>query len=66
MQIERDTPIEEIVETSSQAVAYLRKNGIHCVVCGEPVWGTLEELAQSKGFSEAEIDNFVKELNKQN
>jgi hypothetical protein len=26
----------------------------------------LEELAQSKGFSEAEIDNFVKELNKQN
>ncbi|MDY6914870.1 MAG: DUF1858 domain-containing protein [Candidatus Cloacimonadota bacterium] len=64
MQIKRDTPIEEIVEASSKAVAYLMRNGIHCVVCGEPVWGTLQELARSKGFSDTKIDKFVEELNK--
>ena len=64
MQIQRDTAVEEIVTSIPQAVAYLMQNGIHCVVCGEPVWGTFEELAQSKGFSEAKIDKFVEELNK--
>jgi hypothetical protein len=64
MQIQRDTSIEEIVESSPKAVAYLMRNGIHCVVCGEPIWGTFEELAQSKGFSDDKIDKFVEELNK--
>jgi hypothetical protein len=33
--------------------------GIKCLVCGEPVWGTLEESAKSKGFSDEQIQNFV-------
>ena len=34
-----------------------------CLACGEPIWGTLEEAAKKKGFSDEEIEIFVKELN---
>ncbi len=62
-QITKDTSIEELVEDYGFAVDYLSKNGIRCIVCGEPIWGTLEEAAQEKGFDSDKIETFVKELN---
>jgi hypothetical protein len=38
------------------------KQGLPCYVCGEPTWGTLEEVARRSGKSESEIDKLVEEL----
>ena len=63
MDIQKYTSIEDIVNYSAEAVRYLSQKGIKCIACGEPVWGTLEEAAKEKGFSEEEIDVFLRELN---
>jgi hypothetical protein len=39
------------------------ENNIKCLACGEPIWGTLEEAAKKKGFSDDEINVFVSDLN---
>ncbi len=62
MKINKDTSIEELVERIPEAVQYLMKEGIKCIACGEPIWGTLEEAALEKGFGDEEIERFVKEL----
>ncbi|MEA1896218.1 MAG: DUF1858 domain-containing protein [Bacteroidota bacterium] len=64
MEINKDTSIEELVERIPEAVQYLMKEGIKCIACGEPIWGTLEEAAREKGFGDEEIEGFVKALNK--
>ncbi len=58
--------IEDLVEQYPFSVEYLARQGIRCIVCGEPLWGTLEEAAKEKGFSSNAIDEFVKELNELN
>ncbi|MDZ7371624.1 MAG: DUF1858 domain-containing protein [candidate division KSB1 bacterium] len=55
--------IEELVSVYPQAVGYLARRGIACLSCGEPVWGTLEEVLHKKGFNDSEIDAFVNKLN---
>jgi methionine synthase II (cobalamin-independent) len=62
--IEKDILIEELVNGIPESVSYLMKKGIKCIACGEPIWGTLEEAAREKGFSEEEINEFVLELNR--
>ncbi len=64
MNIEKDITIEELVESIPGSVKYLMNEGIKCIACGEPIWGTLEEAANEKGFNENDIYRFVKELNK--
>ncbi len=61
--ITKDISIEELVEKYPFSVDYLAKNGIRCIVCGEPVWGTLEEASEEKGFDAETIEKFVTELN---
>ncbi len=61
--ITKDTTIEELVNNVPGAVKYLMEKGIRCIVCGEPIWGTLEEAAEEKGFGPDEIEQFVKDLN---
>lgn len=63
MAIKRDISIEELTDNHPFSVSFLREKGIVCIVCGEPIWGTLEEIAKSKGFDDAGIDELVKELN---
>ncbi|MCF8218262.1 MAG: hypothetical protein K9I29_05180 [Bacteroidales bacterium] len=63
MAIKRNISIEELTDNYPFSVSFLREKGIVCIVCGEPVWGTLEEVAKSKGFDDAGIDKLVKELN---
>ncbi len=64
MQLTRNTSIDEIVYQSADAVKYLLEKGIKCIACGEPIWGTLEEAAKEKGFDDAAIDGFIREMNK--
>ena len=61
--IEKDILIEDLVNKLPKAVRYLMEKNIKCLACGEPIWGTLEEAAKKKGFSDEEIEIFVKELN---
>ncbi len=63
MEITKEITIEELVEEKVEAVKYLADRGIKCIACGEPIWGTLEEAAREKGFSEKEIAGFVRDLN---
>ncbi|MCK4535546.1 MAG: DUF1858 domain-containing protein [Desulfuromonadales bacterium] len=61
--VTKQITIEELVEQIPESVSYLFKKGIRCIRCGESIWGTLEQAAKEKGFSDAEIDVFVEELN---
>ena len=54
--------IEELVENYPFSVRYLMENGIRCIMCGEPIWGTLAEAAQEKGYTAGDVDRFVSEM----
>lgn len=56
--------IEELIERYPFSVSYLAQKGIRCVVCGEPIWGTLEEACKEKNFDAAAIESVVLDLNK--
>jgi methionine synthase II (cobalamin-independent) len=61
--ISKDIYIEDLVNDYPFSVRYLMEKGIKCIMCGEPIWGTLEEAAKEKSFSDEDIEKFVKELN---
>jgi iron-sulfur cluster repair protein YtfE (RIC family) len=63
VKVERGTWIEDLVREIPGAVTYLRQRGIRCLACGEPIWGTLEEAAQEKGYDDEAIERFVADLN---
>ena len=60
--IEPQILIEDLVDNYPFSVRYLMQNGIRCIMCGEPIWGTLEEAAKEKGFDEPDIERFVSEM----
>jgi len=62
--ITKEISIETLVETYPFSVRYLMEKGIRCIMCGEPIWGTLEEAAREKGFDDESIQQFVNDLNK--
>ena len=64
MAITKSITIEDLLEQVRGTVSYLADHGIRCIRCGEPIWGTLEEAAKEKGFSEDDIQRFVDDLNK--
>ena len=61
--ISKNIPIEELIYRHPFSVDYLLKRGIKCIVCGEPIWGTLEDAAKEKGFSDYDVDRIVEEIN---
>ncbi len=62
MKVTKDITIEELTEELTASVKYLMTEGIRCIVCGEPIWGTLEEAAKEKGFTDEDVERFVSEL----
>ena len=60
--ITKDIYIEDLVAQYPQAVTFLMQQGIVCVQCGEPVWGSLAEAAERKGITN--IEGIVQELNR--
>lgn len=63
MDISKDITIEDLVNQNVDSVRYLADKGIKCIACGEPIWGTLEQAAKEKGFSDEDIAAFVRDLN---
>ena len=39
--IHRDMTVEDLVDEHPSAVSFLQKEGVVCMKCGEPVWGTI-------------------------
>ena len=54
--------IEDLVDNYPSSVRYLMENGIRCIMCGEPIWGTLEEAANEKGFKDEDVKRFISEM----
>ena len=61
--INKEIEIEDLVNDYPYSVKYLAEQGIRCIACGEPIWGTLEEAAKEKGFDDEKIAFFVDEMN---
>ena len=61
-EITKDILIEELVDNYPFSVRYLMEKGIRCIMCGEPIWGTLEEAAKEKEFDDEAITGFVNEM----
>jgi len=63
MSVTKDISIEELVSIVPKSVRYLRTEGIRCIACGEPIWGTLEEAVREKGFGDGDLERIVAEIN---
>ena len=50
-----DDLVEEVVRDFPAAVGLLRREGVVCIQCGEPVWGTLGEVIEQKGLLVEEV-----------
>ena len=61
--IARDANVEELVNAYQGLVGLLIQEGLPCVICGEPFWGSLEDLALQKGWDDDRIDKLVDRLN---
>lgn len=46
--------IEDIVEKYPETIGPMQEMGVQCMVCGEPVWGTLGERITEKGLKNGE------------
>lgn len=60
--IRRDTLVEDLVDALPESVGYLLGKGIQAIACGEPIWGTLEEVAKAKGYTDSQVDEIVADL----
>lgn len=52
--------IEDLLEEYDGINNILMKKGVVCIQCGEPVWGTLEEIIKAKNLN---VESIVAELN---
>ncbi len=53
---------EELVPVLPESVRYLMDRGIKPIVCGEPIWDTLEGAARQKGYSNEQVEQMTAEL----
>jgi hypothetical protein len=63
MHVNGQTQIEELVEAYPKVAGWFTRRGLRCVVCGEPFWGTIEELAEDSGVRGERKEKLVEDLN---
>jgi hypothetical protein len=61
--ITRTISIEDLVRDYPGSVSFLVRQNLPCLVCGEPSWGTLEDLGKDHGLSDEEMNRLVEEMN---
>ena len=54
--------IEDLLADYNGINKHLMQKGVVCTQCGEPVWGTLEEVVKAKGLNVQEILDELNEL----
>ena len=69
--IDKSMEIEDIVEKYPETIGPMQEMGVQCMVCGEPVWGTLGERISEKGLENEEeilerLNQVVSETEKKN
>ena len=62
LKITKEILIEDLVKELPESISYLMEQGIRCLRCGEPIWGSLESAAKEKGFTDEQIDVFINDL----
>jgi len=62
--IDRKSTIEDVVREYPDAVRIFMRYGIKAIVCGDPLWGTIENEAKRQGLSDEKIDELLEELRK--
>lgn len=55
-------PVAELIEAYPPAVAFLAERNLFCIVCGEPVWGSIKEFARDHQLDDAGIELLVNDL----
>lgn len=60
-EIKAHTSIDELLELLPEANGYLIEQGLPCLVCGEPFWGSIGDLAGKHGVED--VERIVSELN---
>ena len=50
-----DALVEEVIRDFPAVVSFLRQWNVVCIMCGEPVWGTLGEVLADKGLDAGEV-----------
>ncbi len=61
-EITEDMLVADLVAAYPFSVAFLASRNLHCIICGEPVWGTVEELARDKHFTREQIAEMISDL----
>ncbi|MFZ5518240.1 MAG: DUF1858 domain-containing protein [Candidatus Zhuqueibacterota bacterium] len=61
--VTKKVTIEELIVEHPFSVNYLMEKNIRCIRCGEPIWGTLEEAAREKGYTDDQIELIVNDMN---
>ncbi len=59
-EITEDMTVEEVLERYPETVKVFMDLEIPCLVCGEPLWGTLKETAERYGV---ELSTLLDRLN---
>ncbi len=63
-QINKETSIEELIESNPEMNDVLYEYGLYCGNCFAASWDTLEEGAKMHGLEDDEIEELIQELNK--
>ncbi|MEO0086411.1 MAG: DUF1858 domain-containing protein [candidate division WOR-3 bacterium] len=53
--VDQNTTIEDLLERYPSMAGVFVRLGLPCLVCGEPVWGTVGELCEKHGRNPAEV-----------
>jgi hypothetical protein len=61
--VTRTISVEDLVREYPGSVPYLIQQSLPCLVCGEPSWGSLEELGKDHGLNDEEVDKLVEQMN---
>ena len=54
----------EILQKYPESANILFESGLHCIGCGMAMYETLEQGCLAHGFSEKQIDDLIKKINK--
>ncbi len=56
--------VEDVVARYPASVKVFMNHRFPCVVCGEPVWGTIAENAGRNNLSDSELQDLLDDLNR--
>lgn len=60
--IHRLISVEDLIRDHPGSVGFMVRKGLPCFVCGEPAWGTFEEVARRSGKPDSEVNALIEEL----